>query len=197
MLHGYGPTIQTLWCVAILRLASHMTALKLQSDWDAQIPFPGPRIVSKFIRPLSSQKVGSGHETIYTNLLSYLSFLSWAWWVWLPPRWWTLCDDDRPYSLWWCEEWEWGCECEECLEDEDTVAGVEAVFRALLAEPASGVVSVFALYSSGKMFQCLNVLIDNEHSLAPRSLIISEEVTTSNLAFTSIRTFAHQNVHKI
>ena len=36
-----------------LRLASHMTTLKLQSHWSAQIPFPGPRIVSKFTRPFS------------------------------------------------------------------------------------------------------------------------------------------------
>ena len=36
-----------------LQLASHMTTLKLQSHWSAQIPFPGPRTVSKFTRPLS------------------------------------------------------------------------------------------------------------------------------------------------
>jgi hypothetical protein len=36
------------WRFAFLRLASHMTTLKLQSHWSAQIPFPGPRIVSKF-----------------------------------------------------------------------------------------------------------------------------------------------------
>ena len=39
------------WRFAFLRLVSHMTALKLQSHWSAQIPFPGPRIVSKFTRP--------------------------------------------------------------------------------------------------------------------------------------------------
>ena len=56
MLLGRGPTIQTLysrqWCFAFLRLARHMTALKLHSHWSAQIPFPGPRIVSEFTRPL-------------------------------------------------------------------------------------------------------------------------------------------------
>ena len=56
MLLGRGPTIQIYiagkWRFAFLRLASHMTALKLQSHWSAQIPFPGPRIVSKFTRPL-------------------------------------------------------------------------------------------------------------------------------------------------
>ena len=30
----------------IVWLVSHMTVLKLQSDWNAQIPFPGPRIVT-------------------------------------------------------------------------------------------------------------------------------------------------------
>ena len=39
------------WRFAFLRLASHMTVLKLQSHRSAQIPFPGPRIVSKFTRP--------------------------------------------------------------------------------------------------------------------------------------------------
>ena len=39
------------WRFAFLRLANHMTALKLQCHWSAQIPFPGPRIVSKFTRP--------------------------------------------------------------------------------------------------------------------------------------------------
>jgi hypothetical protein len=40
---------------AFLRLVSHMTTLRLESHWNAQIPFPGPilRIVSKFTRPLS------------------------------------------------------------------------------------------------------------------------------------------------
>ena len=41
------------WCFAFLRLVSRMTTLKLQSHWSAQIPFPGPRIVSKFTRPFS------------------------------------------------------------------------------------------------------------------------------------------------
>ena len=45
-------------------LASHMTVLKLQSDWNAQIPLPGLRIVSIFTRPFSSWEVGSGHEAI-------------------------------------------------------------------------------------------------------------------------------------
>ena len=58
MLFGRGPTIQIhiagrgQWRFAFLRLASHVTALKLQSHWSAQIPFPGPRIVSKFTGPL-------------------------------------------------------------------------------------------------------------------------------------------------
>ena len=30
-----------------------MTKVKLQSHWSAQIPFPGPRIMSKFTRPFS------------------------------------------------------------------------------------------------------------------------------------------------
>ena len=58
MLLGRGPTIQIYiagngalhscgWRVILM-----MTALKLQSHWNAQIPFPGPRIVSKFTRPL-------------------------------------------------------------------------------------------------------------------------------------------------
>ena len=37
------------WC---LWLVSHVTVLKLQSDWNAQVPFPGPRIVSIFTRPI-------------------------------------------------------------------------------------------------------------------------------------------------
>ena len=57
LLLGCRPTIQInlysrQWCFAFLWLASCMTALKLQSHWSAQIPFPGPRIVSKFTRPL-------------------------------------------------------------------------------------------------------------------------------------------------
>ena len=57
ILHWCGPTIQIYIAgngiyVAFLWLASHMTALKLQSHWSVQIPFPGPRIVSKFIRLL-------------------------------------------------------------------------------------------------------------------------------------------------
>ena len=39
------------WC---LRLASHMTVLKLQSDWNTQIPFPGQGLLSIFTRPLFS-----------------------------------------------------------------------------------------------------------------------------------------------
>ena len=35
-----------------LQLVSHVTALKLQSDWSTQIPFLGPKIVSIFTRPL-------------------------------------------------------------------------------------------------------------------------------------------------
>ena len=63
MLLGRGPTIQIYiacrqWRFAFLRLASHMTALKLQSHWSAQIPFPGPRIVSKFTRPFSLAEGG-------------------------------------------------------------------------------------------------------------------------------------------
>ena len=34
-----------------------MTALKLQSDWNVQIPFPGPRIVSIFTRRLFPRRV--------------------------------------------------------------------------------------------------------------------------------------------
>ena len=37
-----------------------MTALKLQSHWSAQIPFPGPRIVSKFTRPFSLAELEGG-----------------------------------------------------------------------------------------------------------------------------------------
>ena len=40
--------------VAFLRLASHMTVLKLQSDWNVQTPFPGPKTVSIFTRHLFS-----------------------------------------------------------------------------------------------------------------------------------------------
>ena len=40
------------WRFAFLWLVSHMTVSKLQSHWNPQIPFPGPRIVSKFTRPL-------------------------------------------------------------------------------------------------------------------------------------------------
>ena len=50
--------------VAFLRLASHMTALKLQSDWNIQIPFPGPRIVFIFTRrPFPSLRAGARDET--------------------------------------------------------------------------------------------------------------------------------------
>ena len=55
------------WHFAFLRLVSHITVLMLQSHWSAEIPFPGPRIVSKIQQtPFPSLRVGSGHET---NLL--------------------------------------------------------------------------------------------------------------------------------
>ena len=73
-----------------------------------------------------------------TNLLSYLSFLSCEWWVWL------LCEEERPWSLWWWEEW-WVCRWEEYFVDElDNTAGVEAIFLPLMEE-LLGVVSVLAL----------------------------------------------------
>ena len=55
---------------------SHMTLTGLRSDWDAQIPFPGPRIVPTFTRPLFPlQRVGTENETgdgYISWLLSYI-----------------------------------------------------------------------------------------------------------------------------
>ena len=81
MVLGRGPTIQIyiagngalhscMSYFAFLRLASHMTALKLQSHWSAQIPFPGPRIVSKFTRPFSLAEGGVWARD-YAILCSY------------------------------------------------------------------------------------------------------------------------------
>ena len=37
--------------IPVVKFNSHMTLTELRSDWNAQIPFPGPRIVSIYIRP--------------------------------------------------------------------------------------------------------------------------------------------------
>ena len=40
------------WSYQIPVVNSHVTLTELRSDWDTQIAFPGPRIVSIFTRPL-------------------------------------------------------------------------------------------------------------------------------------------------
>ena len=47
-----------------------MTLTELRSDWDAQIPFPGPRIVSLFTRPFSLQVWGLGTRLVIARLLT-------------------------------------------------------------------------------------------------------------------------------
>ena len=48
----------------VLRLVSHMTVLKLHSDWRVEIPQRKPKDLAKITRPFSLVRVGSEHETI-------------------------------------------------------------------------------------------------------------------------------------
>ena len=58
------------WSFQIPVINSHMTLTELQSDWNTQIPFPGPRIVSIYARPLFPHR-GWGLGTRLLNMQSY------------------------------------------------------------------------------------------------------------------------------
>ena len=64
------------WHVSFLRLASHMTELKLQSEWNAQIPFPGPRIASKFLFHHRGWGLGTRLLIFYLHIFRWTSHAS-------------------------------------------------------------------------------------------------------------------------